>query len=84
MCLGMLVEYFLRIFFFPGLIVSYWMTNIVGLVLLHKSASNLFSNTENKYTMKNVVKDLFISILYTGVIVMLFKFRILRFDYKNN
>jgi hypothetical protein len=64
--------------FEAALIFGYWLTNIVGLVLLHKGVHQITSEKATKYSWQSVVKDLGISLIYTGLIVLLLKLGILK------
>lgn len=59
-------------------ILGYWLTNILGFVLLHKGAKQVFSNKESKYSRRHFVKDIAISLLYTGLIIILIKLGVLQ------
>ncbi len=65
--------------FLPAMIVGYWITNIVGFILLHKGVVDIATNEEKEYTRRDFLKDLLISILYTGVIGVLIAIGIVRF-----
>jgi hypothetical protein len=75
-----LVALFYRPAFEASLIVGYWLTNVVGLILLHKGAQKMLSSkeSEKKYSRRDLLKDLTISLLYTGVIVVLIKLGVLK------
>jgi hypothetical protein len=64
--------------FLPMIILFYWLTNILGLFLMHKGLKNMFKE-EDKYSKKDLIKDIVFSILYTFIIFLLFYFGILRF-----
>ena len=57
--------------FAPCFVISYWATNILGFVLLHKGASEVVSKTERKYTRNDLFKDFCVSVVYTLVVVFL-------------
>ena len=59
--------------FAVALIVSYWITNIAGLIMLHKGLSPAIANSmlKTKGYRKKIVTDLIISVFYTGVIILL-------------
>ena len=59
-------------------ILGYWLTNIVGFVLLHKGAQKMLSAEEKKYSRRALLRDIGISIAYTVLIVALIKFGILK------
>ena len=59
--------------FAVALVVSYWITNIAGLIMLHKGLSPAIANSipKTKDYRKKIVTDLIISVVYTGVIILL-------------
>ena|SRR2546423_11404396 len=65
--------------FGPAVIVGYWLTNVLGFVLIHKGAQKVFSKEDQKaYGRSDFFRDLFISLLYTALIVALLKLKILQ------
>lgn len=64
--------------FTAAVVIGYWLTNIIGLVLMQKGAQAILSDKEKKYTRRDLVKDLAISLLYTGVIVLLLQLGVLK------
>lgn len=62
-----------------AIVFFYWVTNIVGFIMMHSSAQQMLSNTENKKDRKKeLIKDLFISLLYTVLIAALVQLDILK------
>src|SRR5437762_2848253 len=61
-----------------SLIIGYWLTNIVGLILLHKGAQKLLTEKNKGYSRRDLIRDVAISLLYTGLIVALVKFGVLK------
>jgi hypothetical protein len=61
-----------------AVIVGYWLTNVLGFVLIHKGAQQMLSKGEKKYSRREVIKDLLVSLLYTALIVVLLKLGILK------
>ena len=59
--------------FIAAAIVGYWLTNVLGFVLLHKGAQKAFTEGDKPYTRRRLVRDLLISLLYTLLIVALVK-----------
>jgi len=57
--------------FLPTMIIGYWITNIVGFVLMHSGVVDLTSKEAKKYTKKELIKDVIISIAYTIIIAIL-------------
>ena len=64
--------------FMPSLIVGYWLTNVIGFVLLHKGAQQVLSLGPKPYTRRDLLKDVSISLLYTLLIVLLVQFGVLK------
>jgi hypothetical protein len=70
-------------FFYPpafeiSLIVGYWLTNVLGFVLLHKGGGKLFFKEDKLYSRRALLRDVGISLLYTVLIAVLVKFGILK------
>jgi hypothetical protein len=51
---------------------------VVGFVLLHKGAQQVLSSELKKYSRRDLLKDVLISLLYTLIIVALVKFGFLK------
>jgi hypothetical protein len=64
--------------FNAGVIVGYWLTNVLGLVLLQKGAQKVLSKEEKPYSRGQLLRDLGISLLYTVLIVLLLKLEIFK------
>ncbi len=70
-------------FFYPPafqvcLVLGYWLTNVLGFILMHKGAEQLLTEEGNKYSLRKLLRDVGISLLYTGLIVALVKFGVLK------
>jgi hypothetical protein len=59
-------------------ILGYWLTNVLGFVLMHKGAQQVLSKEEKKYSRRELVKDVCVSLVYTALIVVLLKTGILK------
>lgn len=59
-------------------IIGYWLTNVLGFVLMHKGAEKIVRKEDKKYSWRNAVRDIGISLLYTGLIVLLLKLGIVK------
>ena len=59
--------------FDASLVIGYWLTNVLGFVLMHKGAQQLASSNPQKYDRRELVKDFAISLLYTAVLILLLK-----------
>lgn len=64
--------------FGPSLVIGYWLTNVLGFVLMHKGAQTMLSKKEQKYSQRDLLKDVAISLLYTALIVTLVKIGVLK------
>lgn len=75
---GWLVARFHQPAFTPAVVVGYWLTNVLGLILLHKGAQDVVSDKAQLYTRKHLLKDVAVSVAYTVLIVLLVAFGVLR------
>ena len=64
-----LVSWFYRPAFTASLVLGYWLTNVLGLILLHKGAQRILSEKQGRYSWRDLARDVGISLLYTGLIV---------------
>jgi hypothetical protein len=67
-----------RAVFGASWIVGYWLTNVLGFVLMHKGAQKILREEEKKYSWRDAVRDIGISLLYTTLIVLLLKLGIVK------
>jgi len=68
-----------RNLFLPAMVLGYWITNITGLALMHHEVVNLVSKEKKKYTRRELVKDIAVSLIYTIVIIILASLGLLKF-----
>lgn len=54
--------------FLPAFIISYWLTNLTGFVLLHWGSQGLINN---KYYTPNLKQSLIISFVYSTIIIIM-------------
>jgi hypothetical protein len=70
------------LFYKPGfnafVVLGYWLTNVLGFVLMHKGAQKMLSDSERKYSWRDLARDVGVSLLYTAFIVALIKFGVLK------
>jgi hypothetical protein len=59
-------------------VVGYWLTNVIGLVLMHKGAIAALAATSRPYSRKDLIKDVSISLAYTAIIVLLIRWKVLQ------
>lgn len=57
--------------FTPMIIVGYWLTNVLGFMLLHKGAHDLAVKHPKPYTKQALSRDVLVSIVYTGIVAVL-------------
>ena len=70
------VSWFYREAFAASFVVGYWLTNIIGLVLLQRGGEALLGRGPSSSRRRQLLRDLAISLLYTAAIIALIKFRI--------
>jgi len=73
-----IVSAFYKPAFSVAMVIGYWLTNVLGFVLLHKGAQQLISNKDKKYARKELLKDVLISLAYTLLIIGLIKLGVLK------
>ena len=69
-----LAAYISKDLFLPALVIGYWITNILGLMLLHWGASDMFSKKDREgkwHSKRDLLKDILVSVFYTIVVVIL-------------
>ena len=60
--------------FKTSVVIGYWLTNVLGFVLLHKGAQSAFGRQEARsYSRKLLLRDVLISLAYTILILILVK-----------
>ncbi len=61
-------------------IAGYWLTNVLGFLLLHKGVKIMATQqpSPQKYSGRDLLKDIIVSLLYTLLIVILIKFKIIQ------
>jgi hypothetical protein len=76
---GWLVSLVYRPAFEPAVVVGYWLTNVLGFVLLHKGAQHLLARADRlPYSRRALLRDLAISLVYTGLIILLIRLKIVQ------
>jgi hypothetical protein len=60
------------------MIFFYWLTNIVGLLMMHYGIKGIVSKTEKSLTNKDLLINILVSIGYTLLIVILVYFNVLK------
>ena len=67
------ISWFWKPAFVASLILGYWLTNILGFVLMQKGGAKIISEKDAPYSRKLLFRDLAISVLYTLLVVALAK-----------
>ncbi len=67
------ISAFYRPAFGVSWVLGYWLTNVLGFVLMHKGAEQLLSAESKKNLRRELIKDVLISLIYTLVVVVLAK-----------
>ena len=73
-----IVSFFYKPVFEASLIVGYWLTNVLGFVLLQKGGEKMFSKEERPYSRRALLRDVGISLAYSGLIVLLLRLKVLK------
>jgi len=73
-----IVSFFYRPAFEACVVVGYWLSNVLGFVLMHKGAQKLISKEERRYSRRDLLRDLGISLLYTALILALLQLGVLK------
>ncbi len=64
--------------FAASLVIGYWLTNVLGFILMHKGAQQMLPREPKKYSGRELAKDVGISLAYTVLIVALIKLGVLK------
>jgi hypothetical protein len=64
--------------FTASVVLGYWLTNILGFILMHKGAQKMLSDSDKKYSRRDLARDVGVSLLYTALIVGLIKLGVLK------
>ncbi len=59
-------------------ILGYWLTNLLGFVLIHKGAKEFVAEQPQIYSRRELLKDTLISLGYTALIIALVKLKIIQ------
>ena len=76
---GWLVSLVYKPAFDSAVIVGYWLTNVIGLILMHKGVHlSVSGSAAQRYTRKSLLKDVGVSLAYTAIIVVLIRWNVLK------
>lgn len=76
---ALVVGVFARQLFVPALIVGYWLTNVLGFVLLHVGGVEAVTGERHPYGRRQLARDFLLSVGYTVIIVILVSTGLLTF-----
>jgi hypothetical protein len=72
------VSLFWKSAFEAACVIGYWLTNVLGFILMHKGAQRLLSDKPGGYSRRALLRDLAISLVYTALIVVLVECGVLK------
>lgn len=72
------VSWFWPSVFGASFILGYWLTNVLGLVLMQKGVQQAMSDQPKPYTRRQLITDLGISLAYTLLLIALVKHGVLK------
>ena len=76
---GWLISLLYKPAFEAAVVAGYWLTNVAGLVLLHKGARTALAGEQKQpYSKRHLLKDILVSLAYTGVILILVKTKLVQ------
>jgi hypothetical protein len=64
--------------FQASFVVGYWLTNVLGFILMHKGGQKMIAKEEKKYSRGDLMRDVGVSLAYTLLILILIKVGILK------
>jgi len=64
--------------FAAALVVGYWLTNVLGFILMQAGARQVLSEKQGRYSWRDLARDVGISLLYTALIVALVALGVLK------
>lgn len=72
--------------FWPALIIGYWLTNVIGFLLMHHGLRHVMTKAKERNFKKEVWNSTLISLGYTAIIIIAIKLGWLKFlpDYFNS
>lgn len=64
--------------FAAAAVIGYLLTNVLGFVLMQKGAEQVLREKSRKYSGRDFARDAAISVLYTGLILLLIRIGVLK------
>jgi hypothetical protein len=75
---GWTVSLLYRPAFEPAVILGYWITNVLGFVLMQKGAQKVLAAEAKAYSRRDFLRDAGISLFYTLLILALVKMKVIQ------
>lgn len=75
---GWTISLLYRPAFEPAVILGYWITNVLGFVLMHKGAQKVLTAEPKPYSRRDLLRDVGISLFYTLLILALVKLKVIQ------
>src|SRR5579859_7996588 len=72
------VSAFYKPAFDASVVAGYWLTNVLGFVLMHKGGQQLFAKENKPYARREIMLDVLVSLAYTAMIVVLLRLGVLK------
>jgi len=64
--------------FTAAFVAGYWLTNVLGLVLLTRAARELLTGRPAPYSRRELLKDALVALAYTALILTLVRLKVLQ------
>lgn len=72
------VSWFHSDWFLPGTVIGYWLSNVVGIVMMQLGATELFFSAEQRHLKRDLLMGIGGSTLYTIAVALLAYFGVLQ------
>lgn len=81
---GVFASLFFKDWFYPGILISYWLTNVLGFLMMHWGVRGfmLRKSETKKFHRKELVIFLISTIVYSILMLWLFKHEIIRLPWE--
>jgi hypothetical protein len=73
-----IVSWFYKPAFAASVVLGYWLSNVLGFVLIHKGGAKIISEEDKPYSWQSLARDIVVSLLYTLLIVALVQWGVLQ------
>src|SRR5262249_25940459 len=72
------ISLFYKPAFMASAVLGYWLTNVLGFILLHKGFQQVIQESKTGYSRRDLLRDVAVSLFYTALIVILAQLGILK------